>query len=186
MHRFLQPVLPPKRSKNGAVSGAEVPGLVPYSFPRMSQFSSFCTPGTRGQGDGHGAKPRSRNAKKPRVNSGFLGKTLHYEAFCRRIQYRGFAAAQTDIPSGHSTQYSVSEIEANSSCFTAAAERGLMSTAKETMSEIIARQPEDSSYEEIMRELAYARMVERGLADADAGRTVTQREVRSRVDSWQK
>lgn len=61
-----------------------------------------------------------------------------------------------------------------------------MSTAKETMSEIIARQPEDSSYEEIMRELAYARMVERGLADADAGRTVTQRELRSRVDSWQK
>ena len=54
------------------------------------------------------------------------------------------------------------------------------------MSEIIARQPEDSSYEGIMRELAYARMVERGLADADAGRTVTQREVRSRVDSWQK
>jgi len=61
-----------------------------------------------------------------------------------------------------------------------------MSTAKETMSEIIARQPEDSSYEEIMRELAYARMVERGLTDADAGRTVAQREVRSRVDSWQK
>lgn len=54
------------------------------------------------------------------------------------------------------------------------------------MSEIIARQPEDSSYEEIMRELAYARMVERGLTDADAGRTVAQREVRSRVDSWQK
>ena len=61
-----------------------------------------------------------------------------------------------------------------------------MSTAKETMSEIIARQPEDSSYEEIMCELAYARMVERGLTDADAGRTVAQREVRSRVDSWQK
>ncbi|GDX94140.1 hypothetical protein LBMAG46_41500 [Planctomycetia bacterium] len=61
-----------------------------------------------------------------------------------------------------------------------------MSTAKETMSEIIARQPEDSIYEEIMRELAYARMVERGLADADVGRMVTQQEVRSRVDSWQK
>jgi len=61
-----------------------------------------------------------------------------------------------------------------------------MATAKETMSEIIARQPEDSSYDEIVRELAYARMVERGLMDADRGQTVTQQEVRSRVDSWQK
>jgi len=61
-----------------------------------------------------------------------------------------------------------------------------MATAKETMCEIIARQPEDSSYDEIMRELAYARMVERGLMDADRGQTVTQQEVRSRVDSWQK
>ena len=35
MHRFLQPPRPQKRSKNGAVSGAEVPGLVPFSFPRI-------------------------------------------------------------------------------------------------------------------------------------------------------
>ena len=49
----------------------------------LSQFSPFCTPGTRGQGHGHGPKPRLINAKKPRVNSGFRGKTLHFEAFCR-------------------------------------------------------------------------------------------------------
>lgn len=61
-----------------------------------------------------------------------------------------------------------------------------MSTVKETMTDIIARQPEDSSYEEIMRELAYARMVERGLTDADAGRTISQQELRPKVDSWQK
>ena len=34
-HRFPQPVLLQNRSKNGAVSGAEVPGLVPFSFPRI-------------------------------------------------------------------------------------------------------------------------------------------------------
>jgi hypothetical protein len=41
MHRFPQPVLPQKRSKNGAVSGAEVPGLVPFSFPRIVTVSPF-------------------------------------------------------------------------------------------------------------------------------------------------
>lgn len=44
-----------------------------------------------------------------------------------------------------------------------------MPTAKETMTEIIARQPDDSSYEAILRELAYARMVERGLAHFPGG-----------------
>ena len=67
-----------------------VPSVVPRCpywchtvFLVLSQFSPFCTPGTRGQGDGNGAKPRPINAKKPRVNSGFRGKTLHFEAFCR-------------------------------------------------------------------------------------------------------
>jgi len=61
-----------------------------------------------------------------------------------------------------------------------------MPTAKEAMSDIISRQPEDSSYDEILRELAYARMVQRGLSDSDAGRTVTDTEVRKRIESWQK
>ena len=59
-----------------------------------------------------------------------------------------------------------------------------MSSAKETMTEIIARQPEDSSYEEILRELAFARMVERGLEDSDAARTVTDDDVKRKIDSW--
>jgi hypothetical protein len=52
-----------------------------------------------------------------------------------------------------------------------------MSTAKETITEIISRQPDDSSYDELLRELAYARMVEGGLADADAKRTVPDEEI---------
>jgi len=35
MHWFLKPVRATKPPKNGAISGAEVPGLVPYSFPRI-------------------------------------------------------------------------------------------------------------------------------------------------------
>jgi len=54
------------------------------------------------------------------------------------------------------------------------------------MVDIISRQPEDSSYDEILRELAYARMIQRGLADSEAGRTVSDSEVCSRIESWQK
>ena len=45
-----------------------------------------------------------------------------------------------------------------------------MSPAKESMIEIIGRQPDDSTYDEILRELAFARMVQRGLDDSAAGR----------------
>jgi hypothetical protein len=59
-----------------------------------------------------------------------------------------------------------------------------MSIVKETMTEIISRQPDDSSYDEILRELAYARMVQRGLADADADRTLSDDEMRRTIESW--
>lgn len=61
-----------------------------------------------------------------------------------------------------------------------------MATAKETMVEIIARQPEDSSYDEILRELAFARMVQRGLKDSDASRTLSDDDVKARLESWRK
>ena len=61
-----------------------------------------------------------------------------------------------------------------------------MSSVKEAMKEIISRQPDDSSYDEILRELAYGRMVQRGLDDADTGRTLTNDEVREKIESWQK
>lgn len=60
-----------------------------------------------------------------------------------------------------------------------------MATAKEQMSRIIEAQPDDSSYEEILRELAFARMVERGLQDSDAGKTISNEEMQKRIRSWQ-
>ena len=54
------------------------------------------------------------------------------------------------------------------------------------MTEIISRQPDDSTYHDILRELAYARMVERGLADSDAERVVSDNEVKRKTDSWSK
>jgi predicted transcriptional regulator len=61
-----------------------------------------------------------------------------------------------------------------------------MATAKEKMTEIIQQQPEDSSYDEILRELAFARMVERGLEDSRKGRTISDEEMQRRIQSWQK
>ncbi len=40
-----------------------------------------------------------------------------------------------------------------------------MSSLKARMAEIIQEQPEDATYEEIIRALAFERMVERGLAE---------------------
>ena len=61
-----------------------------------------------------------------------------------------------------------------------------MSSVKDVMVDIITQQPEDSSYDEILRELAYARMVQQGLADSDGGRTLSDAKVRERIESWQK
>tara|TARA_R110002049_G_scaffold305056_3_gene501125 strand:+ start:82792 stop:82977 length:186 start_codon:yes stop_codon:yes gene_type:complete len=61
-----------------------------------------------------------------------------------------------------------------------------MSIAKDTMADIIARQPDDSSYDEILRELAYARMIQRGLDDAANGRTVSDDAMKRKIESWRK
>lgn len=58
------------------------------------------------------------------------------------------------------------------------------STAKEKMIETIQELTDDSSYDEILRELAFARMVDRGLADSRAGRTIDHKEMDRRIASW--
>jgi predicted transcriptional regulator len=50
---------------------------------------------------------------------------------------------------------------------------------------VIDEQPEDSSYEEIVRELAFAAMVERGLADTRDGRITSHEEMRKAIESAQ-
>ena len=59
-----------------------------------------------------------------------------------------------------------------------------MMSSKELMARIIEEQPDDSSYDEILEELALARMIERGLEDADAGRTISDAELRARPTTW--
>jgi hypothetical protein len=58
-----------------------------------------------------------------------------------------------------------------------------MPTAKQKMTEIVEQQPDDSSYDEILRELAFSRMVERGLDDSRADRTISNEDMGCRIRS---
>ncbi|MBT9099409.1 hypothetical protein KFZ76_17075 [Methylovulum psychrotolerans] len=61
-----------------------------------------------------------------------------------------------------------------------------MPTIKEKVAKIIQAQPDDSSFDEILQELAFSRMVERGLEDSRQGRTVSNEEMARRIRIWQK
>ncbi len=61
-----------------------------------------------------------------------------------------------------------------------------MSKAKESVLKILQELPEDASYDEIVRELALARMIERGLADSEARRVIGNEEMERRIRSWVK
>ena len=61
-----------------------------------------------------------------------------------------------------------------------------MATDMDEMTKLIQDQPDDSSYDEILRELAFNLMVQRGLADSDKGRTISNEEMQRRIRTWQK
>jgi len=59
-----------------------------------------------------------------------------------------------------------------------------MSTAKEEIKKILDLQPEDSSYDEILKELTFKRMVDTGLDDINKGNIFSNKEMHSRIQSW--
>ena len=61
-----------------------------------------------------------------------------------------------------------------------------MAMVKQKMKEIIESQPEDASYEEIIRELAFERMIEKGLIDVRNGRVISDETMKHRIRTWQK
>ena len=61
-----------------------------------------------------------------------------------------------------------------------------MLAAKEKMTQIIQEQPEDSTFDEILRELAFARMIDRGLKDSLANKIFSNEEMEHRIRTWQK
>jgi predicted transcriptional regulator len=59
-----------------------------------------------------------------------------------------------------------------------------VSTPREELLKLIESQPEDSTLDEITKALAFHLMVLRGLADADAGRVISDEEMAQRIKSW--
>ncbi len=58
-------------------------------------------------------------------------------------------------------------------------------TAKERIRELLDAQPDDASYDEILRELAFERMVDRGMLDIRQGRVISNEEMGKRIRRWQ-
>lgn len=61
-----------------------------------------------------------------------------------------------------------------------------MSAVKERMADVIRNQPEDATYEEILRELAFEKMVSSGLNDSREGKTISNDDMKRRIGAWRK
>jgi predicted transcriptional regulator len=61
-----------------------------------------------------------------------------------------------------------------------------MAVVKEKMKEVIDAQPDDATYDEILRELAFERMVDRGLEDSRTRRVISNEEMEHRIRTWQR
>jgi hypothetical protein len=59
-------------------------------------------------------------------------------------------------------------------------------TDKNRLRSVVDAQPDDASYDEIVREPAFERMVERGLAASRAGPTNSNEETGNRIRLWEK
>lgn len=59
-----------------------------------------------------------------------------------------------------------------------------MPTAKQEVSNLLARLPDDCSLEDVQYHLYVLQKIERGLKDAEEGRVYTQEEVENRMTKW--
>lgn len=59
-----------------------------------------------------------------------------------------------------------------------------MQTAKDQVRELLESLPEDASYEDIQYHIYVRQQVERGVADAEAGRVIPHEEVMKRLNKW--
>lgn len=56
--------------------------------------------------------------------------------------------------------------------------------AKEFVQKTLDEMPDDVSVEEIIRELAFKRMIERGLQDSLNNRVISQQQLEQRIAQW--
>jgi len=61
-----------------------------------------------------------------------------------------------------------------------------MNIIQNAMVKVIQEQPEDSGFDEILKELAFNKMINRGLLNSDRGETISHEKMGKRIASWQK
>ena len=57
--------------------------------------------------------------------------------------------------------------------------------AKDLIRKILEDQPDDVSFDEVLRHLAFRRIVGRGLRDAEEEKSISTEELRRRFKTWQ-
>jgi predicted transcriptional regulator len=59
-----------------------------------------------------------------------------------------------------------------------------MTAPKEEAKKIIDALPEDTTYDEILRELAFDKMIQRGLEDVEDGKVISNNEMEQTIAKW--
>jgi len=59
-----------------------------------------------------------------------------------------------------------------------------MTAPKQEIKKIIDSLPEDTSYDEILKELAFDRMIQRGLKDSNENKTISNEQMKNRIKQW--
>jgi hypothetical protein len=59
-----------------------------------------------------------------------------------------------------------------------------MTAPKQEAKKIIDSLPDDSSYDEILKELAFDRMIQKGLKDSKENKTISNNEMKNRIKQW--
>lgn len=59
-----------------------------------------------------------------------------------------------------------------------------MTAPKQEAKKIIDSLPDDTSYDEILKELAFDRMIKRGLKDSKDNKTISNQEMGNKIKQW--
>lgn len=59
-----------------------------------------------------------------------------------------------------------------------------MTAPKQVAKKIIDSLPEDTSYDEIIKELAFDKMIQNGLKDSNDNKTISNEEMKNKINQW--
>lgn len=59
-----------------------------------------------------------------------------------------------------------------------------MTAPKKQIKKIVDSLPEDSSYDEILKELAFHKMIEKGLKDSKENKVISNENMKKRISIW--